>query len=458
MHPKEFNMNQGPLERQGIALKYMTEFSCIGNRCEANCCSTPWSIHIDRKHYARLKEAMSHSRSDRERFRHALRRNRSEERSVFSFARIVSENGHCPFLEPGGLCEIQRRFGESMLSQVCRTYPRLLAWQGRRLEVSGSLSCPEAARRCLLDPEGTTLVALDPSPYENAGYMGHRLKRELEEASDPYYAYADTIRDILLTILARDRFPLEARLFSLASFAGNTAPFLFKGTQEFGEDRLAVEVDKAADHVYETAWAESIEGMEVPLALPMTVVQALFLSTFRRCAPELRALLFPAWAAYTGESAESSVLSTQQSEDAVTLACDGIVAGYRARRDRLLDRFQPQIDACMENYARQLVFTKSYMDFPNLLTYAHRLILQTALVKFLFVSHPRVSTVLSTGEDEGVSDQDDPERQVTRALVDAVFRFARGIEHNKRFLPDLEQALDEQGMQNLAHAALLARL
>ena len=141
-------MDQGPLERQGIALKYMTEFSCTGGRCEANCCSTPWGIHIDRKHYNRLKEAMSHSRADRERFRHALRRNRSEDGTAFSFARIVPENGRCPFLEPGGLCEIQRRFGESMLSQVCRTYPRLLAWHGRRLEVSGTLSCPEAARRC----------------------------------------------------------------------------------------------------------------------------------------------------------------------------------------------------------------------------------------------------------------------------------------------------------------------
>ncbi len=453
-------MDQGPLERQGIALKYMTGFSCIGDRCEANCCAN-WTIAMDKKHYTRLKEAMSHSRADRERFRHALRRNRTEERSDYSFAQMVLENGHCPFLEPGGLCEIQRRFGESMLSQVCRTYPRLLAWHGRRLEVSGTLSCPEAARRCLLDPEGATLVALDPSLYENAGYVGHRFKRELQEASDPYYTYADTIRDILLTILARDRFPLEARLFSLASFAGNTAPFFFKGTKDFSEDRLALEVDKAADRVYETAWAESIQGMEVPLALPMTVVQALFLSAFRRSVPELRALLFPAWSAYTGESAERAFLSTQQGEDAVTLACDNIVAGYRTRRDHLFDRFQPQIDGCMGNYARQFVFTKVYMDFPNLLNYVHRLILQTALVKFLFVSHPLVSPILSSGESaggEGGKDQEDPEELVTRALVDSVFRLARGIEHNKRFLPDLEQTLSEQGMQDLAHAALLARL
>jgi lysine-N-methylase len=343
-----------------------------------------------------------------------------------------------------------------MLNQVCRTYPRLLSWYGHRLEVSGSLSCPEAARRCLLHPKGTTLVALDPSPYENAGYVGHRLKRELLEDSDPYYAYADTIRDILLTILARDRFPLEARLFSLASFARNTAAFFFRGTNAFSEDKLAAEVDKAADLVYETAWAESIQGLEVPLALPMSLVQALFLSAFRRCAPELRSLLFRAWTAYTGESAEGSILSTQQREDAVTLACDNIVAGYRARRDRLFERFQSQVDGWMENYARQFVFTKAYMDFPNLLAYVHRLILQTALIKFLFVSHPLMSQVLATGVNE--KGEEAPEGRVPQALVDSVFRFARGIEHNKQFLPNLEKGLAEQGMQDLAHAALLARL
>jgi lysine-N-methylase len=52
---------------------------------------------------------------------------------------------------------IQGKMGESGLSKVCTTYPRHSgAISGRQIEVA-TLSCPEAARLCLLDPNAMNI-------------------------------------------------------------------------------------------------------------------------------------------------------------------------------------------------------------------------------------------------------------------------------------------------------------
>jgi lysine-N-methylase len=52
---------------------------------------------------------------------------------------------------------IQGKMGENALSKVCTTYPRHMGGvAGRKIEVA-TLSCPEAARLCLLDPNAMKL-------------------------------------------------------------------------------------------------------------------------------------------------------------------------------------------------------------------------------------------------------------------------------------------------------------
>jgi lysine-N-methylase len=83
---------------------------------------------------------------------------------VATFAKIqMSDGNRCPMLLQNGLCRIQSEVGESFLSHVCATYPRTLHFIDRVPEKSLSLSCPEAARLVLLDPE---LFAADLSQQD----------------------------------------------------------------------------------------------------------------------------------------------------------------------------------------------------------------------------------------------------------------------------------------------------
>jgi lysine-N-methylase len=76
-----------------------------------------------------------------------------------AFARIrMDEANQCPLLSEDRLCRIQAEFGEPFLSHTCATYPRVIHSIGDIRETALTLSCPEAARLVLLNPD---LPALD---------------------------------------------------------------------------------------------------------------------------------------------------------------------------------------------------------------------------------------------------------------------------------------------------------
>jgi lysine-N-methylase len=69
------------------------------------------------------------------------------------FATInLGTSGLCPFFGDDHLCGIQKEYGPQLLSSTCSIYPRSLSRVAGKLEGSLSLSCPEAARNVLLDP------------------------------------------------------------------------------------------------------------------------------------------------------------------------------------------------------------------------------------------------------------------------------------------------------------------
>ena len=70
-----------------------------------------------------------------------------------TFAKIRMDGANqCPMLTADRLCRIQLELGEGYLSTICATYPRIVQEVGGIRETALTLSCPEAARLVLLDP------------------------------------------------------------------------------------------------------------------------------------------------------------------------------------------------------------------------------------------------------------------------------------------------------------------
>lgn len=137
-------------KRRILTPHYMQSFKCIGSSCEDSCC-VGWKVEIDSETYKKYRKIRDEELSillDK-----YVNRNRSNP-DIRKYAKIkLIEDEKCPFLSEKMLCRIQIKRGEDYLSDVCTTYPRVSNMINNVLERSATMSCPEAARLALLNPQ-----------------------------------------------------------------------------------------------------------------------------------------------------------------------------------------------------------------------------------------------------------------------------------------------------------------
>lgn len=141
--------------------QYMRSFHCIGPECEDSCC-IGWRVPIDEETYKKYRRLRHPVLSPL--FEKALGRNRSSA-SPKDYAKMkLNPDGTCPFLTGDRLCRIQLELGEDYLCDTCHTYPRVFNEVNGIIELSATLSCPEAARLALLNPGVMEFDELEGAP------------------------------------------------------------------------------------------------------------------------------------------------------------------------------------------------------------------------------------------------------------------------------------------------------
>ena len=115
----------------------------------------------------------------------------------------LAPSGSCAFFRSDRLCSIQAEYGSSLLSSTCSIYPRALNTVQGKLEGSLHLSCPEAARNILLNPDAMHVSGDLHSGAFRIDSAAHLAFNEGGEGYKPYDSFL-LIRELLLTIL-RDR-------------------------------------------------------------------------------------------------------------------------------------------------------------------------------------------------------------------------------------------------------------
>lgn len=139
-----------PKNRVVLEPQYFNKFSCTGDKCEDSCCCG-WKIDVDKKSYEKYRKVSDNELKlllDKN-----VKRNRSNATEE-NYAKInLDDKGLCPLLDENKLCRIHKDLGAGYLSKVCNTYPRVTNLIDQNYEKSVTLSCPEAARLILLNPQ-----------------------------------------------------------------------------------------------------------------------------------------------------------------------------------------------------------------------------------------------------------------------------------------------------------------
>jgi lysine-N-methylase len=126
----------------------------------------------------------------------------------------LTHAGTCAFLNEERLCGIQKHFGAAKLSAACSTYPRESVERFGHMETALNLSCPEAARLTLFDPE---LLGPGFSPSE----LPQRFAAIIADAESLPAGYEPllALRELILLMLADRSHHLADRLHRLGSLA-----------------------------------------------------------------------------------------------------------------------------------------------------------------------------------------------------------------------------------------------
>jgi lysine-N-methylase len=121
---------------------------------------------------------------------------------------------NCPFLTTDRLCGVQKEFGSKYLSATCSIYPRVLNSVNDELETSLYLSCPEAARLVLLNPNSTEVEGNVSSSHFRTDQFSRLAANDRDSIHKPYLYFFE-IREFVITVIQNRSRPMWQRLFLL---------------------------------------------------------------------------------------------------------------------------------------------------------------------------------------------------------------------------------------------------
>lgn len=193
--------------------QYAKVFRCIGAECEDTCCHG-WNVLIDKTTYEKYRSNPGlRSLTDK----HLVLITRNPTDSEYARIQLTPSSNNCPLLTADRLCSIQKEYGEDYLSVTCSTYPRVTRRIDGLMEKALVLSCPEAARLVLLNPnlmQADKSVTGDRSPY----YRFFLVGASAAETNGSPLQYLWEIRSLCLLLLQDRAYPLWQRLFILGMF------------------------------------------------------------------------------------------------------------------------------------------------------------------------------------------------------------------------------------------------
>jgi lysine-N-methylase len=201
---------------------YAESFVCIGSACEDTCCHN-WTVAIDQPTYEKyqhlppgpLRSLLDATiRVNPPVDKGGIQAGRSEP-PIFAIIQL-NDAHRCPMLQEDHHCRIQTECGPEYLSHTCATYPRIVRQIGPVVEVALALSCPQAARLVLLNPDLLNSASRSTGQEHPSEESGPQLASDgATQGTALLRASFWPIRESVLALVQNRAYPLWQRVFLL---------------------------------------------------------------------------------------------------------------------------------------------------------------------------------------------------------------------------------------------------
>lgn len=398
--------------------QYVSRFQCIGPVCEETCCQT-WNVEVGKRTYQKYRGCPDLQ------LRGLLDKYVTRKRSGAtdsSYAKIkMKPDGYCAFWDAERLCSLQRTFGEDFLSDTCVTYPRS-AWKvDGRWETALDVSCPEAARVVLLNPNLMEFdYVLGTSPRCNGGYF------EFSSAGLPVSSKAERhfwpLRIFSISLLQNRTYPLWQRLTILGLFC--------QAFEQLADpNEIPAVIEQYTNYITQGAFREELELIptkdDVQLDLfgqlmGLRLEAGSFTLRFLECVARVKTAIAP--------------------EDGMSQ--DVVVGNFKQALESYYLPVMADREYILENYLVNYVF-KNTFPFRGQGVFADYVMLAThyAIIKMMLIG-------LAGYYKDTFS---------LEHIIQLVYSFSRTIEHHRYYLDSAYKMFVENNLNTMACMAVLIR-
>jgi lysine-N-methylase len=432
-----------------MSLKYKTPgyfkgFQCLGGECPDTCCQQ-WDIKLDREHYDKLSDLMNTDTNQKKLFEQFIKIKEQPVTGDHDFAYIkMNEQGQCPMLETSGLCSLHREYGVEPLGNICAFFPRVISRCEQDIEMSGAMSCPEVVRLCLQETAPVKLSHFNLSDLPRQ--KNYPIHRELPHIGIDYYAqHFKRIRLTLQNILNETSFGIDTRLYALATFANRISEIYHKGCIN-PQPMLDVIIDKTIPNIVRLD--EFVQNYESHEPVALIVIHSILQIKQQRFQTE--------------NISHIAELVYQRYVDELTPENDNDDVDASALQDefykhaRLFEQaFPGKLDQYLSRYIENCIFREWFYTMPDVFTYIQMLLIRTAILRFLIISHPEIISTVRRQIDQSNTEN---EHALFEKVTYVVYNFARSIDQNTAFLQVIFNAVSEQDMMNYDYSLAFIKI
>lgn len=427
----------------------MQRFRCVGTTCEDTCCRD-FGIDIDRSTLDRMRAAAPTIAAREKVIRLVVLGMRQPGGQPSPNMVQLDDHGGCPMLDPDGGCGVHRQHGETMLSTTCSVFPRTSLAVEERLEVTGSLACPELARLSLLSKDGLEQDA-PVEPVLPRAYVGKGIR---STAGDIYASTFTRTREVLIELFRHEEYSLGARFAFAATLAADVDPFFRRDADAVGvaeghllRRRLEVELTNAAR-------AETLAALDSDLATLPDSPAAVIAFAATMLTERLRLTHASRFGALVRGALARVGMDQAGGEGLDPVRAGGVLRERRAAFERLAPGL---MDRILGRYVRHHLLRNPYTERASLLVYLNRLGRDLAALRLLWLCSPRLDELVQAPPQEDAADGALAASAISEAGIETIQSYAKAVSHNVEFLNALHDGDEEPGAVRFGSLILLSR-
>lgn len=427
----------------------MQRFRCVGTTCEDTCCRD-FGIDIDRSTLDRMRAAAPTVEEREKVVRLVVLGMRQPGGPPSPNMVQLDDHGGCPMLDSDGGCGVHRQHGESMLSTTCSVFPRTSLAVEERLEVTGSLACPELARLSLLSKDGLEQDA-PVEPVLPRAYVG----KGIETSGGGLYASMFTrTRQVLIELFRREEYLVGSRFAFAATLAAEIDPFFQRDAAPVGvaeghllRRRLEVELNNADQ-------PDALAALDGDLALLPDSPPAVVAFAAAMLLERLRLTHAPRFGALVRGVLARLGVGGPDGEGLDPARAGSVLRERRATFERLAPGL---MDRVLGRYVRHHLLRHPYTERASLLVYLNRLGRDLAALRLLWLCSPRLDELALAPTPTDAVDGALAARAISDAGIEAIQSYTKAVSHNVEFVNALHDGDEEPGAVRFGSLILLAK-